>query len=66
MFVHERHTSHSEPVPASLSSLPDEAWSRALTRFQTIRPFLEDGFPLTQIARDLGAVVRTARRWVNR
>ena len=55
-----------EPVPASLSSLPDEARSRALTRFQTIRPFLEDGVPLTQIAREQGLVLRPARRWVNR
>jgi putative transposase len=55
-----------EPVPTPLSSLPDEARSRALTRFQTIRPFLEDGVPLTQIAREQGLVLRTARRWVNR
>jgi putative transposase len=57
---------HPEPVPTSLSSLPDEARSRALTRFQAIRPFLEDGVPLTQIAREQGLVLRTARRWVNR
>jgi putative transposase len=55
-----------EPVPASLSSLTDEARSRALARFQVIRPFLEDGVPLTQIAREQGIVLRTARRWVNR
>ena len=55
-----------EPVPASLSSLTDEARSRALARFQVIRPFLEDGVPLTQIAREQGVVLRTARRWVDR
>ena len=55
-----------EPVPASLSSLTDEARSRALARFQVIRPFLEDGVPLTQIAREQGIVLRTARRWVDR
>ncbi len=49
-----------------MSSLPDEARSRALARFHTIRPFLEDGVPLTQVAREHGVVLRTARRWVNR
>jgi len=57
---------HPEAVSTSLSSLPDEARSRALTRFRTIRHFLEDGVPLTQIAREQGVVLRTARRWVNR
>src|SRR4051812_26817189 len=55
-----------ESAPASLSSLPDEGRSRALVRFQIIRPFLEDGVPLTQIAQDQGLVLRTARRWVDR
>jgi putative transposase len=57
---------HPEPVHTSLSSLPDEARSRALARFQIIRPFLEDRVPLAQIAREQGVVLRTARRWVNR
>ena len=55
-----------ESAPASLSGLTDEARSRALARFQAIRPFLEDGVPLTQIAREQGLVLRTARRWVDR
>src|SRR3954452_24300971 len=55
-----------ESAPASLSSLPDEGRLRALARFQIIRPFLEDGVPLTQIAQDQGLVLRTARRWVDR
>jgi putative transposase len=49
-----------------LSGLTDEARSGALARFQVIRPFLEDGIPLTQIAREHGLVLRTARRWVDR
>ena len=48
-FMHH-HASTPEPVPVSLSSLPEEARSRALARFQIIRPFLEDGVPLTQLA----------------
>jgi putative transposase len=55
-----------KPVTPSLSSLPEDARSRALARFQTIRPFLEEGVPLTQIAREQGVVLRTARRWVDR
>jgi hypothetical protein len=51
---------------ASLTGLTDEARSRALARFQIIRPFLEDGVPLTQIVQDQGLVLRTARRWVDR
>ena len=34
---------------------------RALDRFQVIRPFLEDGVPLAQIAREQGISLRTAR-----
>jgi putative transposase len=55
-----------ETVAVSLSNLPDEARSRALTRFQIIRPFLEDGVPLAQLVREQGIVLRTARRWVDR
>ena len=45
-------------------ALSDAARSRALTRFQTIRPFLEDGVPLARIAREHGVNLRSARRWV--
>jgi putative transposase len=55
-----------ETVAVSLSNLPDEARSRALARFQIIRPFLEDGVPLAQLAREQDIVLRTARRWVDR
>jgi putative transposase len=56
----------AELVPVSLSSLSDEARASALARFQIIRPFLEDGVPLTQVAREQGVILRTARRWVQR
>lgn len=55
-----------ETATISLSNLPEEARSRALTRFQIIRPFLEDGVPLAQLVREQGIVLRTARRWVDR
>lgn len=59
-------SSDPESGLASLTGLTDEARSRALTCFQVIRPFLEDGVPLTQIAREQGLILRTARRWVDR
>lgn len=61
-----RRPEPAETIPAPLSCLSEEARSRALARFQVIRPFLEDGVPLTQLAREQGLVLRTARRWVGR
>ena len=43
-----------ETIAVSLSNLPEEARSRALARFQIIRPFLEDGVPLAQLVREQG------------
>jgi len=40
--------------------------TQALARFQRLRPFLEDGVPLTQVAKAEGIPLRTARRWVAR
>ena len=40
--------------------------SRALARFRLIRPFLEDGVPLTTSAAEHGVSLRTLRRWVRR
>jgi putative transposase len=39
---------------------------KALARFQLIRPFLEDGVPLTRIALERGLSIRTAQEWVQR
>ena len=49
-----------------LSGLCDTERSRALTRFEIIRPFLEDGVPLTRLTKEQQIVLRTARRWVER
>ena len=54
------------PGAIELSGLCDTERSRALARFEIIRPFLEDGVPLTRLARERQIVVRTARRWVER
>jgi putative transposase len=37
----------------------------ALARFQVLRPHLEDGVSLQDIARQQGIHLRTARRWVS-
>ena len=50
----------------SLTILTDAQRAEALRRFHLIRPFLEDGVPLTQIAREHQIPVRTLRRWVQR
>jgi putative transposase len=57
---------HSETVAISLSSLSDSARLQALARFQAIRPFLEEGVPLTQLVVEQGIPLRTARHWVDR
>ncbi len=51
---------------SSLSKLSDQSRARAIERFRTIRPFLEDGVSLAAIARERGIDLSTARRWVKR
>ena len=46
-----------------LSQLSEPERERALEHFRIIRPFLEDGKTLTQIARDHQLPLRTLRRW---
>jgi putative transposase len=36
----------------------------ALECFRVLRPFFEDGVPLSQVAQEQGIPLRTARRWV--
>lgn len=49
-----------------LSGLCEPERRRALARFEIIRPFLEDGVPLTRLAQERQIVLRTARRYVER
>jgi hypothetical protein len=53
------------PATAAGSRFYNER-SRALARFEIIRPFLEDAVPLAPLARERNIVLRTARRWVER
>jgi len=39
---------------------------QALERFYVIRPFLEDGVPLTHVAQGRGLPLQTVSRWVKR
>ncbi len=50
----------------SLTTLTDPKLAEALRHFHLIRPFLEDGVPLTQIAGVHQIPIRTLRRWVQR
>jgi putative transposase len=54
------------PPDASLANLPAAARQQALERFKLIRPFLEEGVQLTEIAHQHAIPIRTARRWVQR
>ena len=48
-----------------LTSLTEAQRAHALARFVLLRPALEEGVPLAQVARAQGLQVRTARRWVH-
>jgi len=48
----------------ALSAFTEAQRAEALRRFQIIRPFLEDGVPLTRIAAAHDLKLRTLRRWV--
>ncbi len=49
-----------------LTELTNAQRAEALSHFQVIRPFLEDGVPLTRIAAECQLQLRTLRRWVQR
>jgi len=50
----------------ALTALPDTECSRALARFRLLRPYLEDGASLAEIARDQEVTPRTLERWIAR
>ena len=52
------------PHHGSLVSLTETQRAQALAHFHLIRPFLDDGVPLTHIATFHRLSVRTLRRWV--
>jgi len=54
------------PPPLPLTSLGDAERANAAARFAILRPFLEDGVPLTAIAQTTPHALRTLRDWVTR
>lgn len=52
----------SDPPPST--QLSEAARTQALQRFALLRPHLQDGVPLPQLAQQHGLSLRTARRWV--
>lgn len=45
-------------------SLPANGRTEAITRFEVLRPHLEDNVPLARAAEAAGVPIRTARRWL--
>jgi putative transposase len=54
----------TSPNHRSLVASPETQRTQALEHFHLIRPFLENGVPLTHIAAEHQLAVRTLRRWV--
>lgn len=48
----------------TLAALSELERAQALARYQQLRPALEDGVPLAQVAREHHLALRTAQRWV--
>jgi putative transposase len=53
-------------ISRALSTLSEAEREQALSRFHLIRPFLEDGVPLTHIAREHKQKLGTLRHWIRR
>jgi putative transposase len=49
-----------------LTELGDGARDRVLERFRVLRPHLENGTPLANVAREARVSLRTTQRWVAR
>lgn len=53
-------------IRRSLPELTGPQREEAMTRFATLRPFLEEGVPLARSAAETAVPIRTARRWLAR
>ena len=53
-------------VGDSLATLSADQRAEAMTRFELLKPHLEDGVPLPQVASDAGIALRTVKRWLAR
>jgi putative transposase len=61
----EQHDS-TQPSTTPLTSLSEEERTRALERYQLLRPYLENEATLAEVARGADVSLRTARYWVRR
>ena len=48
------------------AELPPDQRAEAMTRFDVLRPHLEDSVPLTRLAQETGTPLRTLQRWLAR
>ena len=48
------------------TALAEHERTLAFTRFEQLKPYLEDGVPLTRVATAANLPLRTAQRWVSR
>ena len=53
-------------VDDSLAALSAGQREEAMTRFDLLKPHLEEGVPLARVASDAGIALRTAKRWLAR
>jgi putative transposase len=53
-----------EGATVSFAALDEQRRKQAMVRFAMLRPYLEEGVPLTRAAGDAGVPVRTAERWL--
>ena len=53
-------------VDDSLAALSSGQREEAMTRFELLKPHLEEGVPLPRVASDAGIALRTAKRWLAR
>lgn len=51
---------------ATLTELDEQQRAVVTRRWQVLRPFVQDGVPLTVAARDAGGPLRSAQRWLAR
>ena len=55
-----------ERTAAFFASQDEQQREQAMARFAVLRPYLENGVPLTRAATAAGIPVRTAGRWLAR
>ena len=53
-------------VDDALAALSSGQREEAMTRFELLKPHLEEGVPLPRVASDAGIALRTAKRWLAR